>query len=253
MSASASQTTATERKRHALALFAPLAPGYDSMGALLSFGQDPRWRRALVAAIRAGPGDHILDVATGTGMVAAALVRRYRCRVTALDQSAEMLSAARARRAGDPLLQERLQLVEGQAEQLPFADGQFDHLTFTYLLRYVDDPAKTLAELARVVRPGGRVAALEFGVPTHAGLRLLWRLHTRIGLPALGAIASPEWAQTGRFLARSIPDFYARLPLPEQLALWERSGIGITQLRRMSFGAGVLIVGVRSLHRAEGG
>lgn len=245
MPSGASQTSGSERKRHALALFAPLARSYDRMGALLSFGQDARWRRALVGSVGAHEEDHVLDVATGTGMVAAALVRRYRCRVTGLDQSAQMLAAAAARRAGDRLLHERMQLVHGQAERLPYADGQFDHLTFTYLLRYVDDPAQTLVELARVVRPGGRLAGLEFGVPTRAGLRALWRLHTRVGLPALGALASQEWRQTGRFLARSIPDFYARLPLSEQLRLWEQAGISITSVRRMSFGAGVLIAGVR--------
>jgi demethylmenaquinone methyltransferase/2-methoxy-6-polyprenyl-1,4-benzoquinol methylase len=237
---------AGERKRHALALFAPLAQSYDRMGALLSFGQDPRWRRALVACVQARPDEHVLDVATGTGMVASALVRAYGCRVTGLDQSTQMLARARARRAGDPLLAERLELIQGQAEQLPFAAAQFDHLTFTYLLRYVEDPAATLAELARVVRPGGRIASLEFGVPTRPGLRAPWRLYTRIGLPALGALASREWFETGRFLARSIPDFYARLPLSEQLRLWERAGIAITSVRTLSFGAGVVIAGVRA-------
>ena len=128
------------RTDDAKALFAPLGPRYDRYASLLSYGQDPRWRRFLVARLDVGPGDRVLDVATGTGAVALELVRRKGCRVVGVDQSPEMLSEAR-RRAGD-----RVELVEASAEALPFADGAFDALTFTYLLRYVEDPAATLQE-----------------------------------------------------------------------------------------------------------
>ena len=100
----------------------------------------------------------MLDVATGTGLVARELVRRFGCSVVGIDQSPEMLAVARERTRGLPI-----ELVEGRAEALPFADGEFAALTFTYLLRYVDDPAATVRELARVVRPGGTIAMLEFG------------------------------------------------------------------------------------------
>src|SRR4051812_37496966 len=146
---------ASERKRHALELFAGLPRHYDQVAAALSFGQDPRWRRTMVQSVEARPGDRVLDVATGTGLVAQALVRRYGCTVVGLDQSAAMLDGARRRLERDPALAERVSLVSGEAERLPFGDGEFDHLTFTYLLRYVDDPAATVRELARVVRPGG--------------------------------------------------------------------------------------------------
>jgi ubiquinone/menaquinone biosynthesis methyltransferase len=164
------------RKHHARELFAGLPRHYDRAGAALSFGQDPRWRAALVDAVKARPGERILDVATGTGMVAAALARRYGAEVVGLDQSPEMLAAARARIERSPAL--RVTLVEGEAERLPFADGEFDHLTFTYLLRYVEDPAATLRELARVLAPGGRIASLEFGVPSREPWRALWRAYT---------------------------------------------------------------------------
>src|SRR6187397_2624713 len=147
----------SERRRHARALFAPLGPTYDRVGAVLSFGQDPRWRRFMVDRLPRD-GGQVLDVATGTGLVADALLRRG-FRVTGLDQSPGMLARARER-FGD-----RVELVEASADALPFADSSFDHLTFTYLLRYVDDPGSTLVELARVVRPGGTVAMLEFGLP----------------------------------------------------------------------------------------
>jgi demethylmenaquinone methyltransferase/2-methoxy-6-polyprenyl-1,4-benzoquinol methylase len=215
------------------------------MGALLSFGQDPRWRRALVAAVRPGADDLVLDVATGTGLVARALVAAAGCRVVALDQSEAMLARAAQLTARERRLADRISYVRGEAERLPFPDARFDHLTFTYLLRYVDDPPAVLRELARVVRPGGRVACVEFGVPERAVARTLWRLHTRVGLPALGRLASPDWFEVGRFLGPSIEDLYRRVTLAEQVALWEAAGLTGVAVRRMSFGAGVVIVAAR--------
>jgi demethylmenaquinone methyltransferase/2-methoxy-6-polyprenyl-1,4-benzoquinol methylase len=230
------------RKQQALELFEELPARYDELGAALSFFQDPRWRRAMVAAVGARAEDRVLDVATGTGLVARELVARYGCRVVGLDQSAPMLGRARAKLAADPHLAERIELVTGEAEALPFADAEFDQLTFTYLLRYVDDPAATLRELARVVRPGGRVACLEFCVPR--GLWLWpWRLYTRFGLPALGRLASRQWFEVGRFLGPNIEGFYRRLPLERQLELWKEAGIGGVTARRMSLGGGVVIWG----------
>src|SRR6185437_12275243 len=113
------------RKRHALELFSGLADRYDRMGAVLSFGQDPRWRRTLVEVIDPRPGQRILDVATGTGMVAFALAARGPD-VVGLDQSESMLGAARARLARTPALAGHLTFVAGEAERLPFGDGEFD-------------------------------------------------------------------------------------------------------------------------------
>ncbi|HXB63996.1 MAG TPA: class I SAM-dependent methyltransferase [Solirubrobacteraceae bacterium] len=233
------------RKPHARRLFAPLGPDYDRVATLLSFGQDPRWRRALVAAIGAATGERVLDVATGTGMVAQELVHRYGCAVVGLDQSPEMLAGARARLARDPALTAKVTLIEGEAERLPFATGSFDHLTFTYLLRYVEDPAATLAELARVVRPGGRIGMLEFAVPPNRLWRAAWRLYTRVGLPLLGRAFSREWSATGVFLARSIPDFYRRVPVQRLVELWAQAGIEQVRVRRMSRGGGVVMWGIR--------
>src|SRR5690242_10658285 len=170
------------------------------MGAVMSFGQDPRWRRAMVEAVAPRPGQRLLDVATGTGLVLAELVRRGASEVVALDQSEQMLAGAGARLARDPGLASRVTLVRGEAERLPFDDEEFDGLTFTYLLRYVDDPGATMAELARVVRPGGRIGMVEFGVPSSPPLRAMWRLYTRVGLPLIGRLASPAWLEVGRFL-----------------------------------------------------
>src|SRR5207237_10067806 len=173
-------------------IFAGIATTYDRAGALLSFGQDPRWRRALVASLGARPDDVVLDVATGTGLVAEATRRRYGCRVVGLDQSADMLARAASRNGHLP------GLVRGRAERLPFADASFDHVTFTYLLRYVDDPAATLCELARVLRPDGRLATLEFSVPTGV-LFPLWWVYTHVGLRPAARPASAQWPEVGAF------------------------------------------------------
>jgi demethylmenaquinone methyltransferase/2-methoxy-6-polyprenyl-1,4-benzoquinol methylase len=238
------------RKREALELFSGLPRRYDNLSAALSFWQDPRWRRALVAAVGAGHGDRVLDVATGTGMVAAELLARGDCTVVGIDQSTEMLAAARARFAGSAEAS-RVELVEGQAETLPFADESFDALTFTYLLRYVDDPAATMRELARVVRPGARVASLEFGVPPWLPARAAWRLYTAIGLPALGRLASREWFEVGRFLGPSIRGFYARHPLESIAGYWRAAGLTDVRVRRMSLGGGVVMSARKSASAGE--
>jgi demethylmenaquinone methyltransferase/2-methoxy-6-polyprenyl-1,4-benzoquinol methylase len=217
-------------------LFAPLGPTYDRYAALLSFGQDPRWRRFLVSRVDAGPGDRVLDVATGTGAVARELVRQKGCSVVGVDQSAGMLAEARRRLNGG------VRLVHASAESLPFADGEFDGMTFTYLLRYVEDPAATLRELARVVRPGGTVAGLEFGVPDGVW-RAPWELHVRVGLPVAGVAIGGGWREVGSFLGPSIRGFYDRWPLPRLLEAWRAAGIADVQARRLSLGGGIVTWG----------
>jgi demethylmenaquinone methyltransferase / 2-methoxy-6-polyprenyl-1,4-benzoquinol methylase len=226
----------SERRRHARTLFAPLGPTYDRVGAVLSFGQDPRWRRFLVSRLPHDGGE-VLDVATGTGLVAKALLERG-FPVTGVDQSPEMLALARER-FGD-----RVELVEASADELPFADRSFDHLTFTYLLRYVDDPAATLRELARVVQPGGTVAMLEFGLPRGVW-RPPWDLWVGVGLPVAGRLLSPGWHEVGRFLGPSIRRFHAALPEPQLLALWRAAGIEDVRVRRLSLGGGLVVWGRR--------
>ncbi len=230
---------ASPRREQAKALFAPLGPTYDRYARLLSLGQDPRWRRFLVSRVEAGPGDTVLDVATGTGAVALELQRQKHCAVVGLDQSAQMLEIARRRLPG-------VELVEGDADHLPFPDASFAGLTFTYLLRYVDDPAATLRELARVVRAGGTIAGLEFGVPPNPLARALWYVYVRAGLPLAGRLISPGWESVGDFLGPSIEELWRRLPLPRLLELWREAGIADVRARCMSLGGGIVIWGRRA-------
>jgi demethylmenaquinone methyltransferase / 2-methoxy-6-polyprenyl-1,4-benzoquinol methylase len=225
----------------AVELFAPLGPTYDRYARLLSFGQDPRWRRFLVSRVPVGPQHTVLDVATGTAAVAIELARRTGCRVVGLDQSREMLETGR-QRVEEAGLGDRIELVEGSADRLPFDEGSFDALTFTYLLRYVDDPETTMRELARVVRPGGTIAMLEFGLPRGLA-RAAWELYVRIGLPVLGAVVSPGWRRVGSFLGPSIRDFHRR---HDVVQLWRNAGIEDVRCRRLSLGGGIVLWGRRA-------
>jgi demethylmenaquinone methyltransferase / 2-methoxy-6-polyprenyl-1,4-benzoquinol methylase len=220
-------------------LFAPLGPTYERCATVLSFGQDPRWRRFLVSRVNAGRESRVLDVATGTGLVARALTARYGCTVVGVDQSAGMLAEARRRSDG------RIEFVEARAEALPFEEGEFDALTFTYLLRYVADPGATLRELARVVRPGGTVAGLEFGVP-HGIWRPLWELYVRAGLPAAGALIGNGWRDVGTFLGGSIRTFGAEWPEARLHEAWRAAGIADVRSRRLSLGGGIVTWGQRN-------
>ncbi len=222
----------THAPQSARALFAPLGPTYDRVGAVLSLGQDPRWRRFLVSRL---PGGHVLDVATGTGLVAAELRRRGHA-VTGVDQSPEMLAVAHRRFGG------KVELIHASAEALPFENDSFDHVTFTYLLRYVADPAATLSELARVVRPGGTVASLEFGVPS-GPTRLVWGLYVRTALPLAGLVVGNGWREVGDFLGGSIRDFWRRHPLESQVEWWIAAGVRRINVRRLSLGAAVVMWG----------
>jgi ubiquinone/menaquinone biosynthesis methyltransferase len=216
-------------------IFTGIARSYDRAGALFSFGQDPRWRHALVASVAADPDDVVLDVATGTGLVAAELAQRYGCRVVGLDRSADMLAAASRR---DGLISG---LVNARAERLPFADATFDHVTFTYLLRYVDDPAATVRELSRVLKPGGRLAALEFGVPSSPLSFALWRLYTRVVMPNLGSLFSRKWREVNAFLGPSIERFYRAHPQSDVEGYWRDAGLAEVRSRHMSLGGGIVM------------
>ncbi|HET7568533.1 MAG TPA: class I SAM-dependent methyltransferase [Gaiellaceae bacterium] len=234
---------ASARTRRARELFAPLGPTYDRYANVLSFGQDPRWRAFLVSRV---PADarRVLDVATGTAAVAIELATAAPERtVVGVDQSPEMLAAGRERVAAAGLA-DRIELREGRAEELA-AGAEFDALTFTYLLRYVDDPAATLRGLARAVRPGGTVAMLEFALPRGVW-RPLWELYVRVGLPAAGALVAPGWREVGGFLGPSIREFWERWPEPRLLELWRDAGIEDVRARRLSLGGGIVVWGRRA-------
>jgi demethylmenaquinone methyltransferase/2-methoxy-6-polyprenyl-1,4-benzoquinol methylase len=230
----------------ARALFAPLGGDYDRWAAILSFAQDPRWRRFLVEHVPVGPDATVLDVATGTGAIARGLVRRYGCRVVGVDQSPQMLEGARER-IGKAGLSDRIELRLGSAEEIDFAEGSFDALTAGYLLRYVDDPLHTMSALLRLIRPGAPFALLDFSVPPNIAARGLWHLYTGVGLPALGRMVSPGWAEVGRYLRPSITAFDAAYPPAALRELLLEAGGANVNTRRLSLGGGLVAWGVRAV------
>lgn len=226
-------------------LFQGLPQRYDLLAEALSLGQNARWRRAMVDRVVAARPRSVLDVATGTGSVALQVARRTGAHVTGVDLSEPMLRRARSRVARRGR-QHQVRLLLARAEQLPFPDASFDAVTFTYLLRYVVDPGATLRELARVLRPGGTMASLEFLVPPRAPARGLWWGYTRLVLPLAGRAFGPDWGRVGRFLGPSISGHYRRFPVAWTVEAWRAAGLVDVHARRMSCGGGLVMWGRRA-------
>ena len=234
--------TGEPRQAFARELFAGLPRRYDLLAELLSFGQNRRWRRAMVDHAIAVEPRRVLDVATGTAGVAMQLARRTPAHVIGIDLSEQMLRHG-ASKVDHEHLNDRIDLVIGTAVRLPFPDATFDALTFTYLLRYVDDAAATLAELARVVKPDGVIASLEFFVPPNRFWRMWWWLYTRIVLPLAGGLAGRSWWRVGRFLGPNISNHYRDQPLPSTIEAWRAAGVDDVGVRQMSLGGGIVMWG----------
>jgi len=224
-------------------LFADLGPRYDRLAEVLSFNQNGSWRRELVKHVAGWEPRRVLDVATGTAGVAIAIAKKTQAQIMGVDLSEPMLERGRER-VRNAQLEDRITLQTARAEDLQFAPRSFDAVSFTYLLRYVADPAATLAELARVLRPGGGMASLDFFVPPHAGWRLSWRAYTRLLLPVGGlALGGPAWWQVGRFLGPNIEAHYGRWPLDRIVEAWRAAGMVEVQHRVMSLGGGLVMWG----------
>jgi demethylmenaquinone methyltransferase/2-methoxy-6-polyprenyl-1,4-benzoquinol methylase len=239
-------STGARNSRFARRLFTGLPQRYDRLAEVLSLGQNGRWRRAMVDHIVSGSPRLILDVATGPAGVALQLASRTGGQVVGVDLTEAMIREGKANvaRAG---AEKQVQVVLGKGQQLPFADATFDALTFTYLLRYVEDPAATLRELARVVRPGGTVANLEFLVPASRFWRFWWWGYTRLVLPIGGAITGGrEWFTVGRFLGPNISAHYRRFPVSWTVQAWRDAGIDDVGVRTMSLGGGLVMWGSRT-------
>jgi demethylmenaquinone methyltransferase/2-methoxy-6-polyprenyl-1,4-benzoquinol methylase len=235
----------SDPNRFARALFSGLPGRYDLLAEVLSMGQNGRWRREAVEHVVPARPTRVLDVATGTAGVALRVVERTSAHVIGVDLTEAMLrrGAENVSRAGNG---DHIDLLAGRAEQLPFPDATFDALTFTYLLRYVSDPAATVAELVRVVKPGGPIASLEFHVPPNPFWRFWWWLYTRLVLPIGGFVTGGrEWFGVGRFLGPSISGHYRRYPLDWHVQAWKSAGLLDVGVRVMSLGGGLVMWGTK--------
>ncbi|MBI2858278.1 MAG: class I SAM-dependent methyltransferase [Chloroflexi bacterium] len=222
-------------------LFTGISGSYDTWARVLSLGCYMRWRRFLVSKVPR-PAGLVLDVSTGRAGVAIEVAQTTDARVVGLDVTRPMLrhGLVEVCAAG---LGHRVQLVQGRAEGLPFPEASFDTVVFTYLLRYVPDPEATLCEMARVLKPSGRLLSLEFGVPPNPFWRGLWMLHTRVAMPVVTIPVSPGWRRVGSFLGPSIGGFYRKYPLDRLVALWNSCGVGQVQVKRLSVGGAVVMWG----------
>jgi demethylmenaquinone methyltransferase/2-methoxy-6-polyprenyl-1,4-benzoquinol methylase len=265
-----------DASRFARSLFAPLPARYDRLAEILSFNQNEAWRLAAVSAIARGLANGgkgkthgpdgadgaagakgegaasgvraplILDVASGTAGVAIELAKHTAGTVVGVDLTEQMLRQGAANVAASAVAG-RILLVAGQAERLPFPDRAFDALTFSYLLRYVADPQATLTELARVVKPGGVMASLEFCVPDGPVWHPAWLAYTRVLLPVGGLVTGgPAWWRVGRFLGPNISGHYRRYPVDWTVRAWEQAGFAEVGTRRMSLGGGLVMWGTRA-------
>jgi demethylmenaquinone methyltransferase/2-methoxy-6-polyprenyl-1,4-benzoquinol methylase len=230
----------------AIELFRGLPERYDVLAEVLSFGQNRRWRRELVDHLALHRPGTLLDVATGTGGVAIALAAETEARITGVDISDAMLARGRER-VWWSALAGRITLEPARAEALPYQPESFDAVSFTYLLRYVDDPDATMAELARVIRPGGHMASLDFYVPPSVVWRAAWRAYTRTLLPAAGLLLGGKaWWDVGRFLGPNIESHYVRWPVDRIVDAWKAAGMVEVGYRVMSLGGGIVMWGTKS-------
>ena len=238
------------KNTHARRLFDGIAQSYEGPAQLFSFFQYGRWRRFLVSRLNLTPSASVLDVCTGTGLVAMDIAGDEGCRVVGIDLAPGMIQQANCNlRASD--LSSSVSLVKGRAESLPFSDHSFDAVVFTYLLRYLEDPQATLCELARVLRPGGQMASLEFFVPQGPVLHPLWLLHTRLVLPLGTKFFSPGWRKVGSFLGPSISEFYRQHTLEELGRMWARAGVGAVHTKVLSLGGAVVMWGRKDAGSVE--
>ena len=199
----------------------------------------------MLSRLQVGPGDTVLDICTGTAGVAVDIAGASRANVVGVDLSEGMLRLGQENvaKAG---LRGNVALLLGRAEALAFSDGCFDAVCFTYLLRYVEDPQETLGEIVRVLKPGGRLVSLEFGVPKNLLVRNLWKLYTRLVLPLASSAISPGWRRLGAFLSPSIVGFYRSYSLEDISRMWLDWGIFDVRVKRLSWGAGVVMWGTKS-------
>lgn len=230
--------------RSARELFRPLPKHYDLFAELLSFGQNRRWRRRMADQVAVGAPATILDVATGTAGVARQMAACTDAYVIGVDITEEMVQLG-WRKVARQGFKGRIQLLLAAGEKLPFRDSSFDALAFTYLLRYVPDPGQTLRELARVIRPGGRMVNLEFLVPPNRFWRFWWRLYTGRLLPVAGRLGGRAWIEVGSFLGPSISEHYRRYPLEWHVDAWKQAGMGTVRFSVMSLGGGLVMWGTK--------
>jgi demethylmenaquinone methyltransferase/2-methoxy-6-polyprenyl-1,4-benzoquinol methylase len=212
-------------------MFDGIAARYDLVNRVISLGIDQSWRRKTVRALCLSPAHRVLDLATGTADLAIQVARTEpRVLVVGLDPSGKMLDVGRVK-VDRAALTERVELVQGDAQALPFADRSFDSVCIAFGIRNVPDRARALREMGRVTRPGGRIAILELSEPRRGLLGAFARFHIHTVVPYVGALLSG--VKEYQYLQRSIAAFPAA---DEFAALMQRSGLNVLGVHPLTFG-----------------
>lgn len=213
-------------------MFARIARRYDRANTVLSFGQDRRWRRVAVRMADVRPGDAVLDVACGTGALTRALARRVGSdgNVVGVDFTQAMLDIAQQR----PSRGAATTYQWADAQDLPFDDGAFDAATIAFGIRNVDDPARGIAEMARVVRPGGQVVALEFGQPSGI-MGAVYKVHSRHVMPRVGGLLTGD-----RAAYEYLPRTAAAFPAGEAFVALMRDAAPFEAIQKRSIMGGMV-------------
>jgi len=226
-------------------MFDAIAPRYDLLNHVLSAGLDKRWRNRAVDALELSRGARVLDLCTGTADLALATVRRVpESSVLGVDFSGAMLrlGLSKVRAQG---LQRAIQLVRGDATRIPVETASCDAATIGFGIRNVAEPERALAEIARVLRPGGRLAILEFGQPAIPGVRTLYSWYFRYLLPAVGRLVSKHNSAYS-YLPASVGAFPPPAEFAEMIA---RHGFVTVRAVPLTFGIVYLYVADRADRR----
>ena len=219
------------------AMFDGIAARYDLLNRIISLGIDQRWRKKTVAALEINGAERVLDLATGTADLAMMVAHLHpQAQVVGLDPSRNMLAVG-FKKVAAAELEKRIELVEGDAESLPFPDRSFDRICMAFGIRNVPNRARALREMARVVRPHGRIAILELAEPRDGALGAMARFHIHTVVPWVGSILSG--AKEYRYLQRSIAAF----PPPQEFAqLMTECGLSVLAAESLTFGVATLYV-----------
>ena len=218
-------------------LFNKIAEHYDLLNTLFSFGMDKSWRRRLAREIS---GSNVLDIATGTAEVPIEVLNKWnRCYVIGVDPSKKMLDLGRAKLETHGF-KKKVALVQGIAEELPFKNGSFDSLTIAFGIRNTVDPSKSLQEMRRVLRPGGRAGILEFAVPRNRLFSPLYMFYLRNVLPFIGSFFGKR--NEYEYLADSISKFPQRSSF---IVLMEKSGFKVKEPIELTMGTVIIYVGIK--------